>query len=247
MSDLESLDLPIALRKGTRAATSKQSDGYGLVHNISNYVSYEALSPSYIAFVASLQSISIPTDWRAAKRDQKWFAAMKEELEALRKNKTWELTTLPRGKKAVSCKWVYTVKQSPEGKIERYKARLVARGYSQTYGIDYDETFAPVAKMNTVRVLISCATNFGWPLHQLDVKNAFLHGDLQEEVYMKIPPGLASAETEGKVCRLKKSLYGLKQSPRVIVLEELCVKWDMDSVMVTTLYSIDTQIRRSQF
>jgi hypothetical protein len=208
------LDMPIALRKGIRAATSKQIDRYGLVHKISNYVSYEALSPSYKAFVASLQSIAIPTDWRAAKRDQKWFAAMKEELDALRKNKTWELTTLPRGKKAVGCKWVYTVKQTPEGKIERYKARLVARGYSQTYGIDYDETFAPVAKMNTVRILISCATNFRWPLHQLDIKNAFLHGDLQEEVYMEIPPGLASAETEGKVCRLKKSLYGLKQSPR---------------------------------
>ena len=209
-----SLDLPIALRKGKRATTLTQTDRAGLVHNIDNYVSYEALSPSYKAFVASLQSAAIPRDWKAAKQDQKWFAAMKEELDALRKNKTWELTSLPRGKNAVSCKWVYTVKQNPEGKIERYKARLVARGYSQTYGIDYDKTFAPVAKMNTVRVLVSCAANFGWPLHQLDVKNAFLHGDLQEEVYMEIPPGLASAETEGKVCRLKKALYGLKQSPR---------------------------------
>ena len=163
---------------------------------------------------ASLQSVSIPTDWKVAKEDQKWRAAMLEELQALRKNKTWELVTLPTGKRAVSCKWVYTVKQNAQGKIERYKARLVARGYTQTYGIDYDETFAPVAKMNTVRILISCATNFGWPLHQLDVKNAFLHGDLHEEVYMEIPPGFSSAETTGKVCRLKKSLYGLKQSPR---------------------------------
>jgi hypothetical protein len=177
-------------------------------------VSYEALSPSYKAFVASLQSVSIPTDWKVAKEDKKWRAAMLEELQALRKNKTWELVTLPTGKRAVSCKWVYTVKQNAQGKIERYKARLVARGYTQTYGIDYDETFAPVAKMNTVRILISCATNFGWPLHQLDVKNAFLHGDLHEEVYMEIPPGFSSAETTGKVCRLKKSLYGLKQSPR---------------------------------
>ena len=92
------------------------------MHNINNYVSYEALSPSYKVFVASLQSTAIPTDWKAAKHDKKWFAAMEEELEALRKNKTWVLTTLPRENKAASCKWVYTVKQSPEGKIERYKA-----------------------------------------------------------------------------------------------------------------------------
>jgi hypothetical protein len=106
------------------------------------------------------------------------------------------------------------VKQTPEGKVERYKARLVARGYSQTYGIDYDETFAPVAKMSTVKTLISCAANFGWSLHQLDVKNAFLHGDLQGEVYMEIPHGYSKPEMVGKVCRLRKSLYGLKQSPR---------------------------------
>ena len=123
---------------------------------------------------------------------------MMEELDALRKNKTWELAHLPEGKKAVSCKWIYTIKQNSEGKIDRYKARLVARGYSQTYGIDYDETFAQVAKMNTVRILVSCAANFGWPLHQLDVKNAFLHGDLKEEVYMELPPGFATSETAAR-------------------------------------------------
>jgi hypothetical protein len=139
---------------------------------------------------------------------------MKEELHDLMRNKTWELALLPEGKKAVGCKWIFTVKQTLEGKIDRYKARLVANGYSQTYGIDYDETFAPVAKMDTVRTLISCAVNFGWPIHQLDVKKAFLHGDLQEEVYMEIPPGFENEQTVGKVCKLKKSLYGLKQSPR---------------------------------
>jgi Reverse transcriptase (RNA-dependent DNA polymerase) len=118
------------------------------------------------------------------------------------------------GKKAVGCKWVFTVKQNPEGRVERYKARLVAKGYSQTYGIDYDETFTPVAKMSTVRTLISLAANGGWKLHQLDVKNAFLHGDLLEEVYMEVPPGFGTKQKVGKVCRLKMSLYGLKQSPR---------------------------------
>src|SRR4051812_14959001 len=139
---------------------------------------------------------------------------MMEEFQALKKNNTWELVPLPAGKRAVGCKWVYTVKQTPEGKVDRYKAMLVAKGYSQTYGIDYDETFAPVAKMSTVRMLVSCAANFDLALHQLDVKNAFLHGDLQEEVYMEMPPGFSTQQTTGKVCRLKKSLYGLKQSPR---------------------------------
>jgi hypothetical protein len=106
------------------------------------------------------------------------------------------------------------VKQDPNGKIERYKARLVAKGYSQTYGIDYDETFAPVAKMSTVKTLISCATNFGWPLYEFDVKNTFLHGDLREEVYMEIPPGFGTSQTHGKVLRLRKSLYGHKKSSR---------------------------------
>jgi hypothetical protein len=176
-------------------------------------VSYASLSPAYRAFVISLQSVVIPKDWKEANRDPKWREAMLEELRALEKNKTWDLVKLPPGKKAMSCKWVFTVKQNPEGNVERYKARLIARGYSQTYDIDYDETFAPVAKMSTVRTLISCASNFGWPLHQLDVKNTFLHGDLQE-VHMEIPPGCSKSDTAGMVYRLRKSLYGLKQSPR---------------------------------
>jgi hypothetical protein len=210
----DSLNLPIALRKEPRAAAGKPLKRYGFEHDIASYVSYNSLSSEYRAFIASLQSVVIPSDWRAAKQDPKWHDAMLEEMAALEKNKTWELVSLPKGKKPVNCKWVYTVKQDPNGKIERYKARLVAKGYSQTYGIDYDETFAPVAKMSTVRTLISCAANFGWPLYQLDVKNAFLHGDLREEVYMEIPPGFGTSQTHGKVLRLRKSLYGLKQSPR---------------------------------
>ena len=108
---------------------------------------------------------------------------------------------------------MYTVKQVPKGNMDRCKASLVAKGYSQTYGIDYDKTFAPMAKMSAVRTLVSCAANFNWPLHQLDVKNAFLHGDLHEEVYMEIPPDFGTPQMSGKVCKLKKSLYGLKQSP----------------------------------
>lgn len=202
---------PITVRRTSRIHAGKPLGCWETY--IANYISYNSISPAYKSFLASLHSVPVPNNWQVAKQDPRWLSAMKEELQALEKNDTWELVKLPDGKRAVGCKRVYTLKKTPEGKIDRYKARLVAKGYSQTYGIYYDETFAPVAKMSTVRTLMSCAVNFNGPLHQLDVKNAFLHGDLQEEVYMEIPPGFATCQTDGKVCKLKKYLYGLKKSP----------------------------------
>ena len=117
------------------------------------------------------------------------------------------------GKKPVGCRWVYTIKCNSDGSLECYKARLVARAYTQTYGIDYKETFAHVAKMNTVRVLISIAVNLDWDLLQYDIKNAFLYGYLKEEIYMQVPSGYENEVTQGKVCQLKRLIYGLKQSP----------------------------------
>ncbi|XP_035550678.1 uncharacterized protein LOC118349584 [Juglans regia] len=123
-------------------------------------------------------------------------------------------TTATSGKHSVGCRWVYTIKIHLDGSVERLKAQLVA-GYTQTYGIDYDETFSPVAKISSIHVLISLSANLDWPLFQLDVKNAFLHDDLNEEVYMEQPPGfVAQGEYRGIVCKLKKTLYGLKQSPQ---------------------------------
>lgn len=147
-----------------------------------------------------------------ALNDPKWIQAITEEMKALQKNDTWILVPLPKGKKRVGCRW--SIKHKADGSIERYKARLVAKGYTQTYGIDYQETFSPVAKLNTVRVLLSLAANLDWPLHQFDVKNAFLHGDLEEEVYMDVPPGFTTSSQTEVVCKLQKALYGLKQSPR---------------------------------
>ena len=107
---------------------------------------------------------------------------------------------------------MFPVKFKGYGSLERYKARLVAKGYTQTYGVDYQETFAPVAKMNAIRILLSLAVNFDWELQQYDVKNAFLHGELEKEIYMNISLGFSGSDGN-KVCRLKKALYGLKQSP----------------------------------
>ncbi|KAG5037263.1 hypothetical protein GYH30_017931 [Glycine max] len=134
---------------------------------------------------------------------------MNEEMSALERNETWEIVERPKDKKAVGCRWVYTVKYLADGTLDWYKTRLVAKGYTQTYEIDYEETFVPVAKMNIVRIIISLAAHFGWEMHQFDVKNAFLHGSL-EEVYMEIPPGYGATNGGHKVCRLKKVLYGLK-------------------------------------
>ena len=142
----EPVELPIAQSRDRRVNAEKPPSRYGYEHDIAKYVSYSSVSPTYRTFIASLQAVPIPKDWRCAEQDPKWKDAIKEELLALQKNKTWELIHLAEGKKAVGCKWVFTVKQTPEGEVDRYKARLVAKGYSQTYGIDYDETFTPMAK-----------------------------------------------------------------------------------------------------
>jgi hypothetical protein len=146
--------------------------------------------------------------------DPKRTKAIEEEMGALLKNQTWTLVPLPQGKKTVWCRWIFSVKHKVDGSIERYKARLVAKGYTQTYGVDYEETFSPVVKLNIVRVLLSLTPNLDWPLHQLDVKNASLHGDLEEEVYMDIPPGYTASSKTEVVCKLQRALYGQKQSPR---------------------------------
>ncbi|PHT77450.1 hypothetical protein T459_20972 [Capsicum annuum] len=139
---------------------------------------------------------------------------MIKEMNALQTNNTWELVQLPKGKFTVGSRWIYTVKVGLDGTVDRLKARLVAKGYTQIYGLDYGDTFSPVAKIASVRLLISLAAMHHWPLHQLDIKNAFLHGELTKEVYMEQPPGFVGQGESDLVCRLKRSLYGLKQSPR---------------------------------
>ena len=176
-------------------------------------MSLKHLSPTHKNFIVSLNTTIIPNTVSEALTKREWKDAMRQEMSALEKNKTWEIVERPKGKNIVDCMWIFTLIYKVGGSLERHKARLVTKGYTQTYGVDYQETFAPVAKMNTVRILLSLAAHYNWQLLQYDVKNAFLHDDLDEEIYMNIPPGF-EGNIGNKVCKLKKALYGLKQSPR---------------------------------
>ena len=155
-----------------------------------------------------------PIHFEDAIKDRKWIEAMDDEINAIKKNKTWDLVDLPEGKEVIGVKWVYKTKSNAEGKIERHKARLVVKGYKHKHGIDYEETFAPVARMETVRAVLSIVAQNKWKVYHMDVKSTFLNGVLMEEVYVEQPLGYEKKGQEHKVCKLKKALYGLKQAPR---------------------------------
>ncbi|WVZ50199.1 hypothetical protein U9M48_001476 [Paspalum notatum var. saurae] len=143
-----------------------------------------------------------------------WRQAMEIEMQAIQDNGTWTPVGLPAGHKAIGLKWVFKVKKDPAGNIIKHKARLVVKGYAQRQGVDFDEVFAPVARMETVRLLIALAAHGGWEIHHMDVKSAFLNGDLAEDVYVQQPPGFLVGDNENKVLKLRKALYGLHQAPR---------------------------------
>ena len=147
---------------------------------------------------------------------EKWKKAMEEEIQSLMMNHTWKLDRLlPKGKKEIGCKWVYAQKEGfPSKNDVRYKARLVAKGYAQKEGIDYNEVFSLVVKHSSIRILLALVAQFNMELVQMDVKTTFLHGDLEEEIYITQPDGFKVVGKENWVCKLNKLLYGLKQSPR---------------------------------
>ncbi|KAL0329096.1 UNVERIFIED_CONTAM: Retrovirus-related Pol polyprotein from transposon RE2 [Sesamum radiatum] len=155
-----------------------------------------------------------PENFETAVKHKVWVQAMEEEIKMIEKNNTWELTDRPKDKEVIGVKWIYKTKLNADGSIQKHKARLVAKGYSQLPGIDYTETFAPVARLDTIRALIAIAANKKWKIYQMDVKSAFLNGYIDEEIYVEQPQGFIAKGSEEKVLRLKKALYGLKQAPR---------------------------------
>jgi hypothetical protein len=161
-----------------------------------------------------LVSTREPQSLQAALGDEHWKRAMDEEFSALQRNKTWHIVPAHCAQNVIDCKWVYKVKEKSDGTIDRYKTWLVEKGFKQKYGIDYEDTFSLVVKMSMIRIILCIAVSKKWCLRQLDVHNAFLHGVLEEDAFMKQPPGYVDLNFPHHVCKLDKALYDLKQAPR---------------------------------
>jgi hypothetical protein len=174
------------------------------------WVATKEVERATIAFSEEPQTVEEVLNGENAK---KWEIAMQEEYDSLVVNKTWSLVPLPKGRKPISCKWVFKIKHGVDGEVECYKAKLVARGFTQTFGVDYNKTFAPITKFVSIRCILALATIEDMEIHQMDVKTTFLNGDFKEEIYMEQPEGFTQ-EGEHLVCKLHKSLYGLKQSSK---------------------------------
>ena len=158
--------------------------------------------------------LSEPLNYHAASKHSHWVQAMQDEYSALIRNRTWSLVPRPSNRPIIGYRWIYKTKLSLTGHVDRFKARLVAKGFHQEGGIDYLETFSLVIKVTTIRLLLSLAVSKNWHIHQLNISNTFLHGDLTELIYMDQPQGFKDSAFPHHVCQLRKSLYGLKQPPR---------------------------------
>jgi hypothetical protein len=168
---------------------------------------------SYMALMCVILE-NEPTCFEEAIQKKEWEYAMTEEYQSIIKNDVWEIVPRPNNKDVVSSIWLFKIKHATDGSIEKYKARFVSHGFSQKEGIDYEETFAPVARYTSIRTIIALAAKMKWKLHQMDVKTIFLNGVIEEEVYIEKPQGFEVEDRKSHVCKLKKALYGLKQAPR---------------------------------
>jgi len=205
---------------GENSSTSEESSPEGRNRRVpfwmEDYVSGVEFSEEVVEHnnLVLFASTTDPTTFEEAIQSSKWRAAIDLEIEAIEKNGTWELTDLPKGMKTIGVKWVFKTELNENGEVDKCKARLVAKGYAQQHGIDYTEVFAPVARWDTIRMIIALAARNSWSMYQLDVKSAFLHGELNEAVFVEQPQGYEKKGEEYKVYKLKKALYGLKQAPR---------------------------------
>jgi hypothetical protein len=199
--------LPTSTRMLTRSQT-----GHLKPKQFPNFKMFHTRHP--LLYLQTIQLPPIPSTYKQAAEHPEWIEAMTSEYNALISNHTWTLCPRPLNHNVVQNKWVFKIKQKPDGSVDKFKARLVAKGFDQKCGIDYHETFSPVVKPATIRLLLTLAIQFNWELRQLDVSNAFLHGILDEEVYMEQPPGFIDPSCPDFVCHLHKSIYGLKQAPR---------------------------------
>lgn len=188
------------------------------LYPLSSVLSYDNISFSFKDAVLTCSLETVPTSFKQAVKSEFWTKAMNVEFEGMDRNETFTVVSLPPGKNVVGCRWIYTIKYNADGTVERPKARLVAKGYTQQEGLDYTYTFSPVAKMTSVKLILSLAASQGWSLDQMDVTNAFLHSELDEEIYMSLPLGYTPPPgvslPPNPVCRLNKSIYGLKQASR---------------------------------
>jgi hypothetical protein len=187
----------------------KDAERYGSQDGSSRKVKKPKLYPGYVELLCDIIDVE-PTNYEEVAGKKEWKDAMVKEYQSIVKNDVWDVVPRPKEKLVVSSKWIFKMKHAADGSIEKYKARFVARGFSQKEGIDYEETFALVARYTSIRVVLSIATVMKWKVHQMDVKTTFLNGVIEEEVYVEQPQGFETHDRETHVCRLKKALYGLK-------------------------------------
>ena len=181
---------------------------------IRDHVSGEGLSEEETELNMAIVTSVDPLSYEEAVKSYNWKEVMDAKIQSIQRNETWSLTELPAGAKKIGVKWIYKTKLNEFGEVDKFKARLVAKGYAQQHGVDYIEVFASVARMDTIRMLIALAAQRSWLIYQLDVKSAFLHRELSEDLFVEQPKGYEQKGNEHKVYKLHKALYGLKQAPR---------------------------------